>query len=138
MDSNGQPSAPAVASIDWRLARKATYDDDELLCEVIDAYLDEAPRLATTLTTALGGNDAGEACRMLHTLKGSLKTFGSRHVDFAQGLEEAAKNGDLAAVTGKMQDFQQVLLETESELTAFLRAQRGDGTSATIPATAAE
>jgi two-component system sensor histidine kinase/response regulator len=113
-------TAARTPSIDWKAARKSTYNDDDLLREVIGAYLEEVPKLTGGVDRSLAAGDANETCRFIHTIKGSLKTFGSRHADLAQNLEQAAKEGRLDDVRGGLADLQTALVETSDELSAFL------------------
>ena len=129
------PTAVAAAgvesSIDWTRARKSTYDDDELLCEVIQAYLDEAPLLDAGIETHLATGNATEVCRMIHTIKGSLKTFGCRHSSLAQTLEDAARESRLAEVRDGLPALREVLRQTEAELAEFTRLHRDGAPAAT-------
>lgn len=118
--ASSKPAADASNAVDWRQARKATYNDDDLLADVISAYLDEAPRLLTGLNVALEAGNASEAGRVVHTLKSSLRMLGSPFADLAQELEAAAGTGQLAEVRQNLPTLSSGLHAVEEELRQFL------------------
>jgi HPt (histidine-containing phosphotransfer) domain-containing protein len=69
--------------------------DRELLCEIIDAFLDDCPRLTAALAAAIMRGDAVAARRAAHTLKGALSTLGATEASsVAQQIETRAHKGD--------------------------------------------
>ena len=72
--------------------------NQELLQELIDVFLEDAPQLMDLVRKALGDCDAGAVYRAAHTLKGSAGNFGAPAVvGLALGLEADAREGDLEA-----------------------------------------
>jgi HPt (histidine-containing phosphotransfer) domain-containing protein len=67
---NGDPESP-----DWSTALKAVGGDSRLLLEVVQAFLEECPRLLDELEPALQRNDAPAVQRIGHTIKGTLRLF---------------------------------------------------------------
>jgi two-component system sensor histidine kinase/response regulator len=106
--------------LDWSIARKSTYNDDELLRDVVAAFLEEAPGLMTRLEKSLTDNAATEARRFAHTLKGNLKTFGAEAMPIAQAIEEAAAESRLEAVRERLPELRDGLAHVQTEMRAFL------------------
>ena len=67
-----------------------------LLHELIDIFLDECPRHATSIRQAIAARDAATLRLAAHTLKGALRHFGAEHsASLAQSLEDMGKNGSV-------------------------------------------
>jgi len=96
--SNSVDELPADVRIDWSVARSRVLEDEDLLREVIDAFLSEAEVLAVDLSKALTSADSQTVSRLAHTLKSNLRTFGVPMADALQTIEFAAKAGDLEPV----------------------------------------
>jgi CheY-like chemotaxis protein len=109
-----------TSAIDWQRALSATQGDAALLREVAAACATELPGLHDRLKQAVAGNDAPEALRLAHTIKGNLRTFGARGIGTAEEIEQLAKSGDLASVEPLMQSLQLDLSSVEQELADFL------------------
>src|SRR5207245_8268096 len=72
--------------------------DASLLAEIVDLFLESAPRLMRDLKRALVSKDAGKLERAAHTLKGAIANFGARPAfEAASKMEEHGRRGDLAA-----------------------------------------
>jgi HPt (histidine-containing phosphotransfer) domain-containing protein len=117
-----QPSKTEAlpGSIDWKVALKSTFGDDQLLREVIEAYLEEAPHLTASLDTLLAAGNVTELTRIIHTIKGSFRTFGSEHTGCAQSLEAAAQAGQLDDVRARLPELHHCLARTEQDLRGYL------------------
>ncbi|MEI7459192.1 MAG: Hpt domain-containing protein [Pirellula sp.] len=73
-------------------ALKSTEGDAELLRDVVEAFLEESPTLLYQLEHAIPRADYVEVRRASHTLKGTLRLFGSTPArDLAADLEEMGK-----------------------------------------------
>jgi HPt (histidine-containing phosphotransfer) domain-containing protein len=71
--------------------------DRELLAEIVELFLESAPRLMRELKKALGGRDDKALERAAHALKGAVANFGARSaMDAALRMEQRAQKGDLA------------------------------------------
>ncbi len=82
--------------VDWPDALDAVDGDRATLQTVVDAYLEEAPRLLAQIHQATEQHDAASLHRASHTLKGSLGFFGAqRAADLAWQLELLGKAGSL-------------------------------------------
>eukprot|EP00456_Euglypha_rotunda_P078082 TRINITY_DN744_c0_g2_i3.p1 TRINITY_DN744_c0_g2~~TRINITY_DN744_c0_g2_i3.p1 ORF type:complete len:1110 (+),score=288.81 TRINITY_DN744_c0_g2_i3:3120-6449(+) len=79
--------------VDWTIAHRAVNNDQELLNQVVTAFLSEGPQLLATLEDAYQKSDGKRFQRAAHTLKGALRTFGVANGEAVEELELAAKNG---------------------------------------------
>ncbi|MFV0445259.1 MAG: response regulator [Planctomycetaceae bacterium] len=109
-----------ACSLDWKVALKSAFGDQDLLRDVIDAYLEEAPLLSAQLDTFLAAENSPELARIIHTIKGSFRTLGSCHTSFAQALEAAAQATRLDEVRTGLPELRRYLTRTESDLRRFL------------------
>jgi len=126
--------SPASASsigaklVDWEAALSATAGDTDLLCELIDAYFLERPRLQRELNDALARTDFELMHRAAHTIKSSMRLFGAaRPMELAFTLEQLGRKKE---VDGAMQLRDQLLAELEKlepVLVNYVHEQRGDG-----------
>jgi histidine phosphotransfer protein HptB len=79
--------------------RESIGGDRAFLSELIDEFLDEAPRQLETLREAAAAGDDERARRAAHTLKGNGRMLGATELaSLCQEAEAAAANGDLDAV----------------------------------------
>jgi len=92
------PDVPAEVRVDWVAARSRVLEDEDLLREIVEAFLSEAEQLAVDLSTALTSADARAVARLAHTLKSNLRTFGVPCADALQTIEQSAKAGHLDPV----------------------------------------
>jgi CheY-like chemotaxis protein len=94
-DAASSPAA-AEAAIDWSEVLKTFRGDERLLRTIIETAIGEIPRLLEEIHRAAGAGD-GHALRLAaHTLKGSVRYFGARHVlEPALRLEAMGQAGSL-------------------------------------------
>ena len=86
-----QPQAP-----EWAALLSRCGDDEDLARELVDMFLQEAPRLLLDLQTGIRNADAALVARAAHTLKSSAGYFGDEPlVTRARELETTAAAGDL-------------------------------------------
>ncbi|MGE3317519.1 MAG: response regulator, partial [Planctomycetaceae bacterium] len=80
--------------LDWSVALGVVDGDRELLREIIDAFLEECPRLMGELESAIAHADVSALRRAAHTVKGGLRTFGAgMAIDIAERLEQMGRSG---------------------------------------------
>ncbi len=90
------PPMPDVDVLDWSAALSGVNNDVDLLKEVIDAFLDEGPKLLGDIRRAIDQSRADELRRAAHTLKGSMRFFGAHLAyEHALQLEMRGKEGNL-------------------------------------------
>ncbi len=84
--------------IDWSAALKAVRGDDQLLETIVEIALGEIPDLLAEIHRAASAGDAQALRLAAHTLKGSVRYFGARHVlEPALRLEAMGQNDHLEA-----------------------------------------
>lgn len=120
------PTLPETEEMDWAVALRTVNGDHELLHAVVDAFLDESPRLITAIGEAIARGDAGALHVAAHTLKGSMHYFGAmRAFEQAYELEKMGRDGNLGNASAALT----VLERTMAQLTpVLLHYARGDET----------
>jgi two-component system sensor histidine kinase/response regulator len=98
-------AAPLRESPEWRLdwdeASRAVDGDPKLLRELLNDLRSEWPKLLTELDRAARRGDSVTLRRAAHTLRGSLRFFGSTEaVHLAAQIEELAHSGQAPAAVG--------------------------------------
>ncbi len=98
---------PAEQILDLDAALSRVDGDRELLVEMADLFLDEYPRLLSTLRDAVAQGNAPTAAYAAHTLKGSVANFSAMPaVTAAQKIERIARQGDLTHVHSAFADLE--------------------------------
>ncbi len=88
---------PNSTGVDWSGALEAAGGSEELLKEIIQAFLDDLPRLLMITRQAVTTQDANVLKKAAHELKGSLLFLNAdRPTQLAQSLETMAADGDLS------------------------------------------
>jgi PAS domain S-box-containing protein len=96
-------AAVAPASIDASALKRLveTLGDEAALGELIGTFLDEAPKLLSTLRIAVRENDADDLRRAAHTLRSNAATFGADTLaELCRRLEGMAEAGAFAGADG--------------------------------------
>jgi two-component system sensor histidine kinase/response regulator len=84
--------------VPWDAARtlKSLGGDERLFHEIINIFLEEAPRQMASMREALALGDKHATERIAHTLKGELGYLGITEASRnARELEDAGRNGDM-------------------------------------------
>jgi len=92
-------------------------NDETLLREVADIFLEETPKLLARLQQALVARDTAALERAAHSLKGELAYFGSMAAD--QAREVMGRENDLAETPG-------MVMRLEAEVASLMEAVRRD------------
>jgi len=83
-------------ALDWSDALEAVQGDRRLLREIVEAYLEESPKLLAEIREAVAGGDAATLSRAAHSLKGSMRHFGAQDgAECAYRLETSGRDGKL-------------------------------------------
>ena len=91
-------SLPQGGGVDWSEALRAVQDNPALLATIVEAALEEIPRLLASIRRAVSDRNSTALRLAAHTLKGSLRYFGAAPaVEQAQCLEQMGSDGDLHA-----------------------------------------
>jgi HPt (histidine-containing phosphotransfer) domain-containing protein len=99
--------SPGEQILDLDAALGRVDGDRELLVEMADLFLDEYPRLLTTLRDAVAHGNAQTAAYAAHTLKGSVANFAAMpSFTAAQKLERIARQGDLTQAHAAFADLE--------------------------------
>jgi PAS domain S-box-containing protein len=110
--SNGPP--PDADVVDWNEVFKAVAGDAAGVDQVVNAALEESPRLMAALHVAIASDDRTALRLAAHTLKGSLQYFGAAHLcELAYQLERMGQEGDL-------KNAPPVLANLENEMARFV------------------
>lgn len=111
---------PPRRLVDWQVAEEVVGGDYELLLQVIDAFLQEAPQQMRALRSAVAARDAATVRRAAHTLKGSLRYFGVRCAfDLALQLEHAGQQNELQDASIAVERLDASLVLVLDELRSF-------------------
>jgi CheY-like chemotaxis protein/nitrogen-specific signal transduction histidine kinase/HPt (histidine-containing phosphotransfer) domain-containing protein len=101
----------AVPDTNQQVLNAHFHADKELEFEVVQAFLEEAPRLINRLEQALTESDSAALCDGAHALKGAAAQIGAAAVvEAAKALEMMGRTGDLSK---SKQMFAQLVQETD-------------------------
>ena len=106
-----QPLAPARREPEIPVFDKAgvmarMMDDDELLRNVLNCFLDDLPQQIESFQRYLEAENISMVERLAHTIKGAAANVGGERLrSVASEMEEAAMAGDLTAVKVRMSDI---------------------------------
>jgi two-component system sensor histidine kinase/response regulator len=115
---------PPANRISWDMANtlERLGGDESLLQEVIDIFLDDAPKHMDSLRNAITDNNPASVEQAAHTLKGELGYLGVSDISQkARELEEAGRNADLVLAASLYANLKPQL----SELLAVVRSMAG-------------
>jgi HPt (histidine-containing phosphotransfer) domain-containing protein len=91
-----EPAPSESKTLDWSEALRGVQEDHALLKAIVEAILDEAPRLLTAMRQAITASDTAALRRAAHTLKGSIGHFGETDAfEHACRLEMMGEEGSL-------------------------------------------
>jgi PAS domain S-box-containing protein len=118
------PSDPA--DIYLSAMRRIVGDDEKLLREVIQVFLEDSPGKLSTLELALANRDAHALAVAAHAVKGSAAALGARHaVDAAARLEELARAANLAEADIAAAQVKEEIGRVSKALSDWLAAAAG-------------
>ena len=117
------PAAPADGSgIDWPQAVEAVGGDQQLLEELVKAFLHEAPQVMDAIRQAVENDDTGDVEIAAHRLKGGVRHFVTRTVfESALRLEEMARDKNLAQAGQTVKVLESELENLLPILTAYVQ-----------------
>lgn len=102
---------------------KSTFDDlkqmsgAEFLNELIDTFLDDAPKLLEEMKTALETGNADSFRRAAHSLKSNAATFGAGQLaDLAKQMELLGRENRLAETGNRLGALEQAVTSACDEL----------------------
>jgi PAS domain S-box-containing protein len=87
--------APAIDDETFQDLKEVLDDDEEILTELINNYLEDAPQRLLMIHQAIENQDAAEICSFAHALKSLSVTIGAIHLgEICQELESMAHAGN--------------------------------------------
>ena len=105
------------------LIDRATFEElkqmsgDEFISELIDTFLDDAPKMMQDIKIALNANDADSFRRAAHSMKSNAATFGaSQLAEQAKELESLGRENKLPDVGDKLKALEEALQSACDEL----------------------
>jgi HPt (histidine-containing phosphotransfer) domain-containing protein len=105
-------SADALAAIDFavldelRAMMPSSDGEEDVLAELVQALLADAPPRIAALETAIGARDAGAVLREAHGLKGGILSLGGLKAGaVCIAIEDAAREGDIDRAGAAMPDL---------------------------------
>jgi len=103
---------------------EAVGGDHDLLLELIDAFVKDAPMQLDSLRAAILAGDMATTRRAAHTLKGNSRYFGAHSVvDVALELEEQARQGTLTNPQELLDKLSGMLQNLTSSLLDYLKVE---------------
>jgi HPt (histidine-containing phosphotransfer) domain-containing protein len=97
--------------------------DRELAAELLAAFAEDAPQRLQALARAVAANNAEDAVRAAHSLKGMCGVVRDQEaVSLALDLEMAGRRGDLASLRAGLPPLEQALDHILETARAFLAA----------------
>jgi HPt (histidine-containing phosphotransfer) domain-containing protein len=128
-ENDAQPPPPESPGFDWNRAVRTLSGNPKLQAIVVEAVIEEAPRLTAKIRQTIAAADAAGLRLAAHTLKGSLRYFGaSPAAEHAQKLESLSTAGNLEGAGD-------IAAALEEEIETLLSALRN--LSATIASSSA-
>jgi CheY-like chemotaxis protein/HPt (histidine-containing phosphotransfer) domain-containing protein len=114
------PAVPPGRPVDAATLLASFGGNGKLLAEVIDVFLEDAPRQLAALKGAVAGGDAAALAASAHAMKGAIGLFSSGAAyEGAMRLLHAARAGDLSGanlVAGDVEREAQVLIDELARL----------------------
>ena len=90
---------------------------EDFIGELIDTFLEDAPRLVDEMKSALTADDADTFRRAAHSLKSNSATFGANHLaELARELEMLGKEHRLAEAQSRLLPLEEALRLASTEL----------------------
>jgi PAS domain S-box-containing protein len=107
--------------VNWPEAFKIVQGDRELLKDMIQAFLEDCPERLERISHAIEGGDHDALRREAHTIKSSMRYFGTRDVfDQAFALEQMGHDERVEAAPDQVQRLKRSLARLEPELVRFV------------------
>lgn len=115
------PTPPLRAGgVAWPKVLSDFDGDRQLLSDVLEAMLEETPKLVASLEQAIATGSIDDAHRHAHTLKGTLRILHvTPLIELAEALETAAHNGTLPAEGLILVTLKSRLAELRQEIDAY-------------------
>lgn len=117
-------AVPAVTAVDVVALRKLESDmggDRDVMHELVETFLAEAPRQIATMRAALAAGQAHELNRVAHSMKSTSATFGAMGLSrLCRELEATTMSGIPRDAPGQVAAVEAEWTRTRGELEAWL------------------
>ncbi len=91
-----EPAERPGEAIDWSLALEQMGGSEDLLKEIVPMVIEELPKLLDQLRAAVAEGDGELVQRMAHTIKGTVRVFGTTSLEsLAQNMEDKGREQQL-------------------------------------------
>ena len=95
--------------------------EPDVLGQILQLFLDEAPKRLDALRSAMASGDAGNVQRTAHSLKGSSGNIGAHAMyDVCRQLDDRAKSGNLAVLQPLVDSLSAEYRKVETEIRKLL------------------
>jgi len=112
---------PAIEPTAIDALRALNPGDDSFLHDLIQIYLDDAPKRLAEIEQASAQKDARKLTLAAHSLKGSSSNFGANQLRaVSEELEELGRRSALDGVPALLPPLREAYAEVQAELTALL------------------
>jgi len=114
-----QPELPPVAAVPWNPDQtlERLGGDEKLLREVMEIFLEEAPKHLAGLRKAITQKNAETAERIAHSLQGELGYLGIAELSHgARELEEKGRDSDFQGALGLLPPFEAAMARLLSSM----------------------
>ncbi len=123
-------SSDPSAIVDWLEALETMKGDRDLLKVVVEAFLEEAPTLLTTITEAVASKDPAALRVAAHSLKGSMRYFGAEKPSAcAYELEKMGRDGHFKGAEAALADLGKEMARLVPVLQDHLRGDQSPSES---------
>jgi len=103
--------------------RELNPEDDSFLRDLIQIYLDDAPKRIAEIEQSLADKDARRLTMAAHSLKGSSSNFGARELyAVSEQLERLGQQEALEGAPARLAALKEEFARVKTELTALLPA----------------
>jgi CheY-like chemotaxis protein len=122
--ARAQSSQSVEPRLDWARALEATAGDEELLREVVRAFLVQGEQLLADIESSIASGNVDVLKRSIHTMRGALSHFGiASALRWAEEIRNRLEAGDAAGARESWLNLRAEMREITRELTAFLAGE---------------
>ncbi len=114
-------TAAAERRLNWNRALRFVANDQDLLREVLAAFVEECPDLQARLRQAADSEDWLTVAKTSHTLQAALRLFGGDVLDLAVALEDRCKRGQTDESRVLFEKFSGELENVLAEVQGYLK-----------------
>ena len=101
---------PGTMVLDLQSLKRRVFDDDALVREVLDAFVEDIPEEVQRLEQALASRELETASRQAHTIKGASANVEAGEMrEFALQIEQAAKGGSVEKARSLLMELKEAL-----------------------------